>query len=231
MRHLDRNVTARTGVPHVRTFRDEREPSVTLIADFRESMLFGTSRALRSVAAAETIAGLGWRVIEEAGSVSLLVITGHGLQMIGRARSAPAMTGLLHELASVHHEALGRPVSAEPPLADLLAEAAGLAGGGEIIVSSALDTPGAKFDGVAEHLARKRGLSVILVTDSFEIRPNPGKYPFRVEDGSTGRLHISRTIPSDDRPARLRRLGVGILQLESTLGAEAMMIALERFSG
>jgi len=236
LRHLDRNVTARTGTPHVRTFRDERERNITLIADFRESMLFGTRRALRSVAAAEVLSGLAWRVIEDAGSVALLAATGEGLQQIGRARNAPEMTGLLHELADVHAKALAYPASGEPPLSDILSEAASLAGKGEITLASALDTPGAQFDSVAEHLARRRGLSIVLIADSFEIKPGPGDYPFQTQDGNAGRLHITRgdiarAIPADDRLARLRRLGVDFLKLESTLDAEAMMAALERFNG
>jgi len=231
IRHLDRNVTARTGAPHVRTFRDERERSVTLIADFRESMLFGTRRALRSVAAAEVLSGLAWRVIEETGSVALLAVTGNGLHQIGRARNAPAMTGLLHELADLHARALAHPAIDEPLLADVLSEAASMAPTGEIIVASALDTLGHQFDNAAEHLARKRDLSVVLITDSFEIKPGPGDYPFRTQDGGAGRLHVARTIPPDDRLARLRRLGVSFLQLESTLDAESMMLALERFDG
>ncbi|WP_158808463.1 DUF58 domain-containing protein, partial [Beijerinckia sp. L45] len=69
IRHLDHNATARTGVPHTRTYLDERERTVLLIADFRPSMLFGTRRALRSVAAAETVALLGWRAIARGGRV------------------------------------------------------------------------------------------------------------------------------------------------------------------
>ena len=45
IRHIDRNATARTGVQHIRSFRDERDRAVWLIADFRPAMLFGTRRA------------------------------------------------------------------------------------------------------------------------------------------------------------------------------------------
>ncbi|TXM93858.1 DUF58 domain-containing protein, partial [Methylobacterium sp. WL122] len=61
-RHIDRNATARTGILHVRTHHDERDRAVVLLADFRPSMLFGTRRALRSVAAAEALASLGHTV-------------------------------------------------------------------------------------------------------------------------------------------------------------------------
>ena len=54
-RHLDAATTARTGRPHVRTFRDEREKTALLVADFRPAMLWGTRRRLRSVAAADAL--------------------------------------------------------------------------------------------------------------------------------------------------------------------------------
>ena len=47
-RHLDRNTTARTGVPHTRTFRDERERTLVLMVDLRPSMLWGTLRAVEA---------------------------------------------------------------------------------------------------------------------------------------------------------------------------------------
>jgi uncharacterized protein (DUF58 family) len=234
IRHLDRNVTARTGALHVRTFRDEREQSVMLVVDFRESMMFGTRRALRSVAAAEAVAALAWRTIEEGGSVGLLAATARGPYFLGRARGARAMISLIGELAAVHRAAGEHPDLAEPPLAGILEEAEGLARDGAIIVATALDAPGDGFDGVAERLARKRDLCVVLVADRFEIDPVGGVYPYRTLDGDAGWLRVERDANSaapDARLARLRRLGVNFLQLDAALDAEAMVSVLEQLHG
>ena len=233
IRHLDRNVTARTGVLHVRTFRDERERAVMLVVDFRESMMFGTRRVLRSVAGAEAIIALGWRTIEEGGSVGLLAATAKGPRFIGRARGPRAMVSLIGELAAAHRAAHEHP-DPDPPLADVLEEAEGLAGESAIIVATALDAPGDGFDGVAERLARKRDLCVVLVADRFEINPMAGAYPYRTLEGDAGWLRVERganaAVP-DARLARLRRLGVSFLQLDAALDAEAMVSALERLHG
>jgi len=61
----------------VRTFRDERERTLMLVVDFRESMMFGTRRALRSVAGAEAVIALGWGAIDEGGGVGLLAELAH----------------------------------------------------------------------------------------------------------------------------------------------------------
>src|SRR3954454_20368782 len=76
IRHIDRNTTARTGVPHVRTFRSEQELTTLLIADFRAPMLFGPRRAFRSVAAAEILGLAGWRAVGIGGKVALLAVGG-----------------------------------------------------------------------------------------------------------------------------------------------------------
>ena len=234
IRHLDRNVTARTGALHVRTFRDERERAVMLVVDFRESMMFGTRRALRSVAGAEAIIALGWRTIEEGGSIGLLAATARGPCFIGRARGPRAMVSLIGELAATHRAAYEQPDLADPPLADVLAEAEGLAGESAIIVATALDAPGDGFDGVAERLVRKRDLCVVLVADRFEIDAMAGAYPYRTLDGDAGWLRVERgagAAAPDGRLARLRRLGVNFLQLDAALDAEAMVSALEQLHG
>ena len=75
VRHIDCYKTAKTGAPHIRTAHEDRENKLLIIADFRPSMYFGTRRALRSVAAAETLSLSGWRAIAMQGHVGLAVAT------------------------------------------------------------------------------------------------------------------------------------------------------------
>jgi uncharacterized protein (DUF58 family) len=231
MRHLDRNVTARTGTPHVRSFRDERERSVVLVVDFRPSMMFGTRRTLRSVAAAEAITMLAWRVIEEGGGVGLIAATAVGARLLGRARGARAALSVIGELAGAHRDALANAETRDPPLAAILTEAEGLAGAGSILVATGLDAPGDGFDEIAERLARKRDLSMALIADRFEIDPPRGAYPFRTNDDGAGWLCVTKGVAPDIRLAQLRRLGVNFMQIEAALGPEAMARALERLHG
>ncbi len=85
IRSLDRNVTARMGAPHVRTFHDERERHVLYLVDFRPSMLFGTRRALRSVAAAEAAVAAAWRTLDTHGRAGLAAATSRGPRFLGWA--------------------------------------------------------------------------------------------------------------------------------------------------
>ena len=44
VRRIDWNVTAKTGIPHVKEFKEEREMTVLLVVDVSSSMRFGTKR-------------------------------------------------------------------------------------------------------------------------------------------------------------------------------------------
>ena len=227
IRHLDRNATARTGVPHVRTFRDERERMALLLADFRPSMHFGTRRALRSVAAAEALALLGWRAAGEGGRVGLLAAGAGGAFAARAGRGARAMVRLIGAMAQAHRAAMANAETNDPPLAQALEAADRIAGtGGSIVVATALDAPGDDFDALASRIARKRALVFVLVCDAFELRPPPGSYPH-----AAGWLRIGAAPPPDPRPARLERLGARVVQLDSSLAPEAMAQALERADG
>jgi len=60
IRNMDWKVTARTGDPHLKVFREERERSVMLCVDTGPHMEFGTRSTFKSVQAARAAALLGW---------------------------------------------------------------------------------------------------------------------------------------------------------------------------
>ncbi|GLI94118.1 DUF58 domain-containing protein [Methylocystis echinoides] len=232
IRFLDRNVTARTGAPHVRTFHEERERNVLYLVDLRPSMLFGTRRAFRSVAAAEAIVACAWRTLDAYGRAGLAVATASGPQFLGWAANGGAFASLLDKLAAAHRTALDKIDDPEPPLAEALEEMERAAGAAAMTVATALDAPGECFDAVAGGVARRRNLDVLLIADRFEIAPPPGAYPYRTREGDAGRLRIARaheTRAEDNRATRLRLIGARVLQIDAGLEAAATARALERF--
>jgi uncharacterized protein (DUF58 family) len=235
LRHLDHNATARTGVPHTRAYLDERERAVLLVADFRPSMLFGTRRALRSVAAAETLALLGWRAATRGGRVGLVAASALGIAFARRGRGERAMIGLIGTLAEAHGAALHDRATQDTPLTEILETAGTVAGaGGAIIVATALDTPGARFDAVVSSLARRHDLTFCLIEDRFEREPTPGVYPFTTADGAGGWLRVRAGVARpalEARIATLRRLGAQALRVPSALAPEVNVSLLERVDG
>lgn len=234
IRLLDRNVTARLGTPHVRTFQDERGRAVLYLVDFRPSMFFGTRRAFRSVVAAEAVVFSAWRTLGLHGRVSLSAITSRGARFFGWAASARAFPLLLSELANAHREALGEADGEEPTLAEAIEAMEGVAGSAAMMIATALDAPGDRFDAIVEGIACKRILEVLLIADHFELAPPPGRYPYWTHDGATGQLTIARNsgaAETDERQARLRRLGARFLQIDAGLGMPETARVLERFDG
>jgi len=232
-RSLDRNVTARTGAPHVRAFHEERERSVVYLVDFRPSMLFGTRRAFRSVAAAEAAIACAWRTLDMQGRAALAAIQPDGLRYLGAAASARSFAPLLEALAGAHRDALDSPEGEDPPLAAVLTDIDAVAGAAALTLATGLDTPGETFDAVAGRIARRRDLGVLLIADRFELAPPPGQYPWRYP-GAAGWLRIARGDPAmmaDARPGRLRSLGARVLEVDAGLELAEVAGALERFDG
>lgn len=234
MRFIDRNATARTGTLHVRTHHDERDRAVLLLADFRPSMLFGTRRALRSVAAAEALALLGWRVVGDGGRVGLIVARAGEptvIRPIGGERAMIAVTGAM---AHAHALALSGSDQADPPLSDMLTLAGSLLGsGGHLVMGTALDTPGDDFESLLTVLGERLSIRLLLVSDAFEREHPPGFYPFEMADGSRGTIQTGRTARTppwevDERLDAMHRRGIEGLRIDAEAGPEAYAPLMER---
>ncbi|GJD93871.1 DUF58 domain-containing protein [Methylobacterium iners] len=233
-RHIDRNATARTGVLHVRTHHDERDRAVVLLADFRPSMLFGTRRALRSVAAAEALVLLGWRIVGDGGRVGLVAATPGGPVVVRPGGGERAMTAVTGALAHAHGEALAAAAGEDPPLGSLLTLAQSLLpSGGHLVIASALDAPGPDFESLLTILAERLSIRLLLVSDAFERARPPGFYPFATPDGRRGTVRAGRSAgagaaPLDERLADYARRGVEGLRLDVEAGPESYAPLMER---
>lgn len=202
VRHLDRGSTARTGTLHVRTFHEERDRATLLVADFRPSMLWGTQRAFRSVAAAEALAVIGWRAIDAGGRVGLLALTADGplaVPVRGRARG---MLGVIGGLVRAHADALalamGDGPAGEAPLSEGIARALRLAPvGAEVVIASGFDTPGPDLPERLGQLAQRRTPRLLHVSDGATERLPPGTYPILMPDGRRRRIRVR---DEGDRP-------------------------------
>ncbi len=75
IRLIDWNVTARTGYPHIKKFREERELSVVLLVDASSSGKFGTRERFKSETAAELCALLAFSAIKNSDKVGLIIFT------------------------------------------------------------------------------------------------------------------------------------------------------------
>lgn len=75
IRLIDWNVTARTGWPHIKKFKEERELSVVLLVDASSSGRFGTHERFKSEMAAELGALLAFSAIKNNDKVGMIIFT------------------------------------------------------------------------------------------------------------------------------------------------------------
>ena len=96
VRTIDWNVTARTGIPHVKRFVEDRELTVMLLVDASASTHFGTVKQLKSEMAAELAALFAFSAITNNDKVCLLMFT-DGVEL-----ALPPKKGTRHVLRVIH---------------------------------------------------------------------------------------------------------------------------------
>jgi uncharacterized protein (DUF58 family) len=75
IRSIDWNVTARTGVAHIKKFVEEREQTVMFLVDASHSLDFGTVRRMKGELAAEISAVLAFSAIRNNDKVGAIIFT------------------------------------------------------------------------------------------------------------------------------------------------------------
>ncbi|ETX28669.1 DUF58 domain-containing protein [Roseivivax isoporae] len=192
IRHLDRGSTARTGRLHVRQFQEERDRVTLLVADMRPSMLWGTARAFRSVAAAEALALVGWRTVTEGGRVGLLALSaGDPVAVPVRGRSR-GMLDVIGGLVRAHEAALALALAGtdrDPTLEQGLTRVERIAPrGAEVVIASGFDVPGPGLSDRLAALAQGRVSRLLSIVDGGVRRLPRGIYPMRLPDGTRVRV-------------------------------------------
>ena len=237
IRYLDRGVTARTGKPHIRQFQEERDRIALLVADFRPSMFWGLTRAFRSVAAAEVLALIGWHIVESGGRTALLAVTSKGPVVVPPRPRARGMLDVIAGLVEAHATGLAAlqeaPGHADPPLDAALARTNRLAPpGSELFIASGFDAPGDDLPDRLNAIARRRAVSLILVTAAETARLPRGRYPIRLSDGRRIKLQLggaSAQMRDSERIAGRDALVVDAGDpVETTAGRLAAAFAPER---
>ncbi len=103
VRTLDWRVTARTGKPHTKLFREERERAVLTWVDMRPTMFFATRGAFKSVIAARTAALIAWCANQQGDRLGSLVFNADSHHELRPKRGKSAVLQLLQHLSSASH--------------------------------------------------------------------------------------------------------------------------------
>ena len=100
VRSIDWRVTARSGKPHTKLFREERERAVLLWVDLRAAMFFATRGAFKAVRAAQTAALLGWKTLQRGDRLGALIFDEHRHDELRPKRGQPSLMHVLRRLAT-----------------------------------------------------------------------------------------------------------------------------------
>jgi uncharacterized protein (DUF58 family) len=188
VRLLDWNVTARTGLPHVRDPVADHEVDLWLVVDVSASQHFGTTvREKREVAVA-VAAGFGLPATRLTNRVGAVVIAA------GRACGVPAAAGRRH-LLSLLHRIITAPASegeGRTDLVDAIATLRGLARrrGVVVVISDFLVSPG--WESALGSVALRHDVVVVEVFDPRE-RELPPMGILTLVDPETGRTRVVDT--------------------------------------
>ena len=116
IRLIDWRVTARTGRPFTKVFREERERPVIIAVDQTQNMYFGSQIAFKSVVAAQAAAVFCWLAIDNGDRVGGLVFSDSDSSLVRPKRSRRSALHLLNQvyLYNQHLQEVKEPETIEP---------------------------------------------------------------------------------------------------------------------
>jgi uncharacterized protein (DUF58 family) len=107
VRLIDWNVTARTGFPYIKKFKEERELSVVLMVDASSSGRFGTHERFKNEMAAELSALLAFSAIKNNDKVGLIIFTDRIEKFVPPKKGRGHVLRLIRELLYFQPEGRG----------------------------------------------------------------------------------------------------------------------------
>lgn len=98
VRKIDWNVTARTGIPHVKRFNEERELTILFVVDVSGSQSFGTHGHSKATRAAEITALLAMTALQNQDKVGLILFSDHIVKALPPRKGRTAVQRLVREV-------------------------------------------------------------------------------------------------------------------------------------
>jgi len=107
IRSIDWRATARTGKPHIKKYREERQQVLMLMLEIRDSMLFGTGSTTKCAQAVRVAALLAFAMQHGHDRVGILLWGDFGSMVIPPTLAGDAMNRLLDALSGKHSKQAG----------------------------------------------------------------------------------------------------------------------------
>jgi uncharacterized protein (DUF58 family) len=180
VRALDWRLTARSGKPHTKLFREERERPVFIAIDLRPTMAFATRGVFKSVQAARAAALLAFKAVADGDRVGGAIIDAVGSHELPPGRGQVAVTRLLKRIVEADSAATDR----TPPLALLTSKLQRLVKPGSLVyLLSDFRDLGAAAESDLGRIAEHSQVIALEIHDAFEQLLPVMTAPLRVAQG------------------------------------------------
>ncbi len=111
IRSIDWNVTARTGVPHIKSFREERELTIYFLVDISQSLGFGSFEKTKGELAIEVAAVLSFAALKNNDKVGLILFSDRIEKFLPARKGRHVVLRIIREMASTRPSGQGTDLS------------------------------------------------------------------------------------------------------------------------
>ena len=229
VRRIDWNVTARTGQPFIKEFREERQLTLMLVLDLSASTLFGSGgrdgRTTKRLQIARLAGALAFAAIRTGDRVGMITFTDRIDSYLPPRRSR----GHVWAVVRAAFEHTGR-AHRRTDLRSVFEGVAGLVKRRSVVCVASDFLSETPFDRELAILSRRHNTNGFLVHDPLE-RAVPPVGLVEIEDAETGRRRVIDTSAVDPqrsveaRIQQLRRLGVRARSIGTDEDPFALLIA------
>lgn len=179
IRQIDWNVTARSGVPHIKRFAEERELTVMLAIDLSGSQRFGSVETLKSELAAEISALLAFLAIKNNDKVGLLIFTDTCEKYLPPQKGRKHVLRVIREILGYQPSGTGTKIEEALKFVNKILKQRSIV----FLVSDFMDE---NFEKIMGSTARRHDLVAVRIRDPKESEL-PGLGLVEFQDNETGR--------------------------------------------
>ncbi|TAN70212.1 MAG: DUF58 domain-containing protein [Methylobacter sp.] len=197
IRSIDWRVTARTGKPHTKIFREERERPVFISVDNRPAMHFATRGAFKSVLAAKLAGLLAWAAQHHGDRIGGQIFTGNRCGELKPQNGKHAVLRFLNAISLQDDDTAGSVITLEQVLSRLMQHARP---GSLVYIISDFRGMNDQVETYLAKLSRHCQVVLIFVYDPLESHlPEKGRYRFIAGDGVSAASLSGTGVATDDK--------------------------------
>ena len=187
VRTIDWRVSARKAKTHTKVFEEERERPTLILCDQTQSMFFGSTSRLKSVAAAEASAVLAWHALNLGNRVGGIVLDNDNINAVRPRRSTRTLVRYLNLICNanqnLHRDSLTN--ESETRFTNALIQLKKTAHNGhQIFIVSDFSAPFELWKPHVLALKRHNDVALILISDPLEAQLPPSNL-YAITDGKS----------------------------------------------